>query len=129
QGITVRETQSEADLQRLYEIYATTGTRQGFIVRPLEYYLNLWQSFQKAGLAHILVAEHNDSILAGIVLFHFGQTVWYFYGMSSNEHRDLQPNYALQWTAIRWAKSRGYQTYDWWGAPNEFNENYSMWGV
>lgn len=129
QGVTVRAAQSENDLRALYDIYATTGSRQGFIVRPWSYYFDLWESFRTANLAHILMAEHAGQTLAGVVLFHFAQRVWYFYGMSSNDQRDLQPNYALQWAAIRWAKSQGYQLYDWWGAPNEFVEADSMWGV
>ena len=29
------------------------------------------------------------------------------------------PTYALQWAAIRWARSRGCTTYDLWGVPDE----------
>lgn len=127
--IEVRATSDEGDLRQLYAIYAETGDRQAFIVRPWEYYRDLWTSFIEAGLAHVLVATYKDQILSGAVLFHFGQRTWYFYGMSSNEERDRQPNYAIQWAAIRWAKAQGYQTYDWWGAPNEFIESDAMWGV
>lgn len=127
-GVTVRAG-TEADLRPLYDIYAVTGQRQDFIIRPWEYYYDLWTTFMKVGLAHVLVAEHEGKVLAGCVLFHFAERVWYFYGMSSNTYRDLQPNYGLQWAALRWAKEQGYHTYDWWGAPNEFNEQDPMWGV
>lgn len=128
QGVIVRDG-AEADLRPLYDIYALTGQRQDFIIRPWEYYHDLWTSFMAGRLAHVLVAEHEAQILAGCVLFHFADRVWYFYGMSSNEARDLQPNYAIQWAALRWAKANGYATYDWWGAPNTFVETDSMWGV
>lgn len=39
------------------------------------------------------------------------------------------PNYLLQWESMRWAKAHGYTTYDMWGAPNQFDESDSMWGV
>ena len=39
------------------------------------------------------------------------------------------PNHLLQWAAIRWAKAQGCERYDFWGAPDEFNENDAMWGV
>jgi peptidoglycan pentaglycine glycine transferase (the first glycine) len=60
------------------------------------------------------------------------------YGASSNEHRDRKPNHALQWEAIRWAKSRGCATYDLWGIPDEdeatleaqFQKRHDgLWGV
>ena len=63
------------------------------------------------------------------MLFHFGPKAWYFYGMSSNEGRERMPTYLLQWEAIRWAQARGYATYDFWGAPDEFREDAPMWGV
>ncbi len=127
--VVVRATHNETDWRTLYDLYATTGQRQDFAIRPWDYYCRLWSTFHAAGLARILVAEYQEQILAGIVLFHFGERVWYFYGMSSGEHRDRQPNYALQWAAIRWAKTEGYKIYDWWGAPNVFTEDDPMWGV
>ncbi len=127
-GVTVRDGTAD-DLRTLYNIYALTGQRQDFIIRPWDYYRDLWEAFMLGELAHVLVAEHEGRVLAGCVLFHFADTAWYFYGMSSNEHRDLQPNYAIQWAALCWAKAKGYQTYDWWGAPNEFVEADPMWGV
>jgi lipid II:glycine glycyltransferase (peptidoglycan interpeptide bridge formation enzyme) len=39
------------------------------------------------------------------------------------------PNYALQWEAIRWAKSRGCTTYDLWGAPDVLEPEDPLWGV
>lgn len=128
-AVTVRTTRDQVDFRTLYEIYAVTGQRQGFITRPFEYYLDLWNTMLSAGFAQVFIAETERKALAGVILFGFSQTAWYFYGMSSNEGRDLQPTYALQWAAIRWAKSQGYSVYDWWGAPDDFSESDPMWGV
>ncbi len=127
--VVVRQATSEDEWRALYELYLVTGERQEFTIRPWAYYHQLWQSFHQAGMAHILMAEYQDELLGGVVLFHFGARVWYFYGMSADVHRDRQPNYALQWAAIRWAKAQGYHVYDWWGAPNHFSEDDPMWGV
>lgn len=129
QGVQVRSAHTTDDFQTLYRLYEMTGQRQGFIVRPFQYYLDLWQTFIQRGIGHALIAEWEGQPIAGIVLFHFGRKAWYFYAMSSNEHRDKQPTFALQWEAIRWAKGQGYTTYDFWGAPNTFREDDPMWGV
>jgi peptidoglycan pentaglycine glycine transferase (the first glycine) len=126
--VTIRAGTS-SDLDTLYELYSTTGERNEFLVRPRTYYTRLWRYFLENGLAHILIAEHQARPIAHVILFHFATTCWYFYGASSNEERDRMPNYALQWEAIRWAKQHGYRTYDLWGAPNQFVESDSMWGV
>ncbi len=49
--------------------------------------------------------------------------------MSSDEHRDLMPNYGLQWKAIRLSKELGCETYDLWGAPDQFDGSDRMSGV
>lgn len=117
------------DLDTLYDLYTTTGQRNEFLIRPREYYLSLWGTFLQAGLAHALIAEYESKPIAQVILMHFGQTCWYFYGASSNEERNRMPTYALQWEAMKWAKSQGYTVYDMWGAPNTFTEDDSMWGV
>jgi lipid II:glycine glycyltransferase (peptidoglycan interpeptide bridge formation enzyme) len=129
QGVTVRAISSDEDLKTLYDLYTITGERQGFLIRPLDYYREAWASFIKAGLAQAFLAEWDGHPLAGLVLFHFGTKAWYFYGMSSNEERDRMPTYLLQWEAIRWAKTQGYPVYDFWGAPDDFAEDDPMWGV
>ena len=130
-GVVVREADlsRDNDLKTLYDLYNITGDRQDFVIRPLEYYREAWTRFQEAGLAHALIAEMDGKALAGLVLYHIGNRVWYFYGMSSSEQRDLQPNYTLQWNVIQWAKANHYQAYDWWGAPDIFSEDDPMWGV
>ncbi len=127
-GVTVRSG-GMADLQTLYDLYSTTGERNDFIIRPFDYYRQVWALFIEAGLAHPLIAEVEGRAVAHVILFHFGGKCWYFYGASSNAERSRMPNYALQWEAMKWAKAHGYTTYDMWGAPNTFNEADSLWGV
>jgi peptidoglycan pentaglycine glycine transferase (the first glycine) len=127
-GVTVRAGAID-DLPILYDLYRTTGERDHFLIRPSSYYQHEWRYLMEAGLAHPLIAEFEGQPIAHVILFHFGRKCWYFYGASSNAERDRMPNYLLQWEAMRWAKANGYTTYDMWGAPNEFIESDSMWGV
>ena len=117
------------DLETLYRLYQITGLRDEFMIRPFDYYKQAWQQFIAADLAHPLIAEFEGKPIAHVILFHFGEKCWYFYGASSNEERNRMPNYALQWAAIQWAKTQGYRTYDMWGAPTEFIETDPLWGV
>jgi len=117
------------DLPRFYEMYAETGRRGSFIVRPFDYYRRVWETFLRAGMAHLLLAEVEGEVVAGLILFRFGRTAWYMYGASTNRHRQLMPNHLLQWEAMRWAKAQGCTTYDWWGAPDVLEESDPMWGV
>lgn len=127
-GVRVRAGTS-ADFDLLYRLYAETSVRDGFVIRSAEYYKDVWGTLLKAGLAQPLIAEVDNESVGGVVLFKFGGTAWYFYGMSRDAHREKMPNYLLQWEAIRWARAQGCHTYDFWGAPDEFIESDSMWGV
>ncbi len=127
-GVVVRDG-GPADLARFHAMYEETGARDGFLVRPFEYYRAIWEPFLADHLAHILLAEVAGRAVAGLILFRYGPTAWYFYGASTAQDRDLMPNHALQWAAMRWAKAHGCTRYDWWGAPDVLDESDPLWGV
>lgn len=120
---------SEADLPLLFEMYAETSLRDGFVIRDQEYYQTVWRKFLSAGLADVLIAYVADDPVAALILFSFCQKSWYLYGMSRQSHREKMPNYLLQWRAIQLAKSKGSLVYDLWGAPDVFDESDPLWGV
>lgn len=127
-GVMVREARID-ELGMLYQMYAETSVRDGFVIRNQAYYLDVWQRFMAAQKAIPLVAEVDGEIVAGLVLFVFGKRAWYLHGMSTQQHREKMPNYLLQWEAMRRARELGCDTYDLWGAPDEFNPEDRMFGV
>ena len=116
-GVTVR-VGGERDFGLLYSLYAETGERDGFAIRQPGYYYDAWRSMN----AHALIAEREGVPLAAVVLFGFGGRGWYFYGMSRTEGREHMATYAVQFECLRWARARGYATYDWWGAPDRLDD-------
>jgi lipid II:glycine glycyltransferase (peptidoglycan interpeptide bridge formation enzyme) len=127
-GVVVRRGTAE-DLEMLFRMYAETAQRDGFVIRTRDYYMDAWGSFTQRGLAQPLIAEVGGVPVAGQVIYRFGKTGWYLYGMSTNQHREKMPNHLLHWEAIRWAKEQGCELYDFVGAPDELKESDSMWGV
>ena len=55
-GVVVRDG-TAADLPTFYAMYAETGGRDGFLVRPFDYYRTIWERFLADGLGHVLLAE------------------------------------------------------------------------
>jgi peptidoglycan pentaglycine glycine transferase (the first glycine) len=136
-GVTVREGTVE-DLPGFHRLMRITAERNDFGIHSQAYYQAAHQLFVPQGLAKLFLAASEGQVLAGIMAFAFGQRAWYMYGASSSEHRDLMPNYLLQWEAIKWAKDRGCFTYDLWGIPDEEEETLEreftkrsdgLWGV
>lgn len=127
-GVMVRRG-TEADFPLCCQMYVETSARDGFLIRDTSYYLDVWQRFSHCGMLTPLIAEVDGQACAAVMIFYFAKRAWYIYGMSRDLHRELMPNYLLQWEAIRLAKEKGCETYDLWGAPDHFNENDRMWGV
>jgi peptidoglycan pentaglycine glycine transferase (the first glycine) len=127
-GVQVRAG-SQQDFPLLYRMYAETSLRDGFVIRPQDYYQCVWSTFMQAGMLEPLIAELSGEILGAIMLFRFGERAWYLYGMSRDLHREKMPNYLLQWEAICRARIAGCRVYDLWGAPEIFDASDSLWGV
>lgn len=126
----------QPDLADLYKMYADTSVRGGFTIRGEDYYLTLWKQFMDPDLhtesdpaAQPIIAEFEDLAVAGAVFFRFGKRAWYLHGMSLPDHSEKMPTYLIQWEGIRWARENGCLVYDMWGAPDQFDESDSMWGV
>lgn len=136
-GVTVREGSEEA-VATFNDLLAATADRADFGIHPPEYYERAYREFAPRDLARVLLAEVDGQAVAGLMVFALPPRSWYFYGASINAHREKMPTYLLQWEAMRWAKSRGCETYDMWGIPDEDRETLEdeftersdgLWGV
>ena len=111
------------------QLMDVTGERDAFGVHTLEYYQRAYDLFHPQGGCELLIASYEGQPLAGVMVFKQGERAGYLYWASNNQHRNLMPTYLVQWEGIRWAKSNGCTVYDMWGAPDQFDESDSMWGV
>jgi lipid II:glycine glycyltransferase (peptidoglycan interpeptide bridge formation enzyme) len=127
-GVVIRRGAAD-DLPLMYQMYAETSVRDGFVIRSEGYYRRVWESFMKTGMAEVLLAEVDGEPVAGLIIFFFAGRAWYLYGMSRQAHREKMPNYLLQWEAMRAARDHGCKIYDLWGAPDQFNPDDPLWGV
>ncbi len=117
-GVTTRDGQRE-DVADFYEILETTANRDGFAIRDISYYYDIWDVIIARDLGKMFLAYVEDELVAGTIAFTLGHQAWYVYGASSNRHRNLMPNYLLQWRMIQWAKQRGCTVYDMRGVARE----------
>lgn len=115
-GVTVRRGQSK-DTATFYELAQTTAVREGFGVHAADYYRLAYDYFGP-DCCGLFIAELEGEALAALMAFRQSNTAYYFYGASSNRHRNLMAPYLIQWEAMRWAKAQGCTQYDLWGIPN-----------
>ena len=114
-GVVVKEGTRE-DLKDFHKIMVTTGIRDGFITRPLEYFERMYDCLGPKHMK-LLMAYYEEKPISGVIPIMYGNKTWYLYGASSNEHRNLMPNYLLQWEMIKIAIQNKSDIYDLRGVP------------
>ena len=127
-GVTVKEGTRE-DLKDFHKIMIETGNRDGFITRPLSYFEKMYDNMVPGGHMKILMAYYDGKPISGVIPIFYGNKTWYLYGASSNEHRNLMPNYLLQWEMIKMAIARHDDIYDFRGVSGVVDENHPQYGL
>ena len=134
-GVVIHPT---SDLDIFHSLIELTAQRDRFGAHQLDYYRRAYELFHPLGQCELFLAEYEHNPLAALMVFAYGKRAWYFYGGSSNSHRERMPNYLLQWEAMRWARSQGCNEYDFWGVPDADLETLeagftqrsdNLWGV
>jgi peptidoglycan pentaglycine glycine transferase (the first glycine) len=121
-GIVVRMGDRQ-DLPEFYRLMQITAQRAQFPVRSLDYYQQEWETLDDCKHALLLLAFYEDKPVAAHIAYAFGEHVAFFHQASSGEYGNLNPNSLLVWEQIKWAKSMGIRTYDFWGIPDEVGQS------
>ena len=130
-GVVVKNCSVER-LQDWYELYQITAKRDKITIHTYEYYKTLFELtnlYKDDFKLDLYLAEHEDDLLAGIIVAQYKGQAIYLYGASSNEKRNLMPAYALQWEAIKNAMNSGAKTYDFYGIPPADDPSHPMHGL
>ena len=127
-GVVIKEGTRE-DLKDFHKIMIETGNRDGFITRPLEYFEKMYDNMVPGGHMKLLMAYYEDKPISGVIPIFYGNKTWYLYGASSNQHRNLMPNYLLQWEMIKMAIARHDDIYDFRGVSGVVDENHPQYGL
>ena len=91
-----------------------TEVRQGFYAHDRRYFELMWETL-KEKVAHLFVARYQGEILAAWIIFKYDGKIYYPYGSSSDQHRELQAPSLMLWKTAMWGKSQGCKVYDLWG--------------
>ena len=126
-GVSVRICGKEM-VPAFSELMLTTGVRDGFVTRQPEYFANMLDNLGEHARLY-MAFDPEGTPIAGTLAIHYGDKVWYLYGASSNEHRNLMPNYLLQWSMIRWAVETGCRVYDFRGVSGDISEDNPHYGL
>lgn len=120
------------DLPAFHEVYVETARRDGFTPRPLTYFQRMWKEMRaEAGAERIrlYLARHEGHLLAATTWVKVGTHVWYSYGASTSEGRELRPSNAIQWKMIEDAHAAGASVYDLRGITDTLDPGDPLFGL
>jgi lipid II:glycine glycyltransferase (peptidoglycan interpeptide bridge formation enzyme) len=131
-GVSVEEGGGEM-LEAWYRLHEQTAVRDRIAIRSKKYFCDLFEACRtypgESPEYRILLARAQGSVVGGIILGIWKKHAWYLYGASSGTHRNLMPNYALQWRGIQIARERGCVDYDLFGIPPSDDPKHPMAGL
>jgi peptidoglycan pentaglycine glycine transferase (the first glycine) len=132
-GVVIRAVETRSDIEIFYKILVETAQRDGFLIRPVKYFLDMVECLgggPSSGIgAQIFLAEREGKPIAGALALRAGPIAWYAYGASANTDRHFMPNHLMQWTLIRWAKSLGCSLYDFRAVPSNPKPEDPLYGL
>ncbi len=116
-GVTVRGASGDGDLRALYDLYAETGLRAGFITRTWDYYRRMWGTLVTGGHAKVRLAEKDGKAVAGALTWRCGERDVYQSAATNDAGRSAYAAYALLWRCIIEARKGGARRFDFGGIP------------
>lgn len=133
-GVTVQEKNTDDAFSQYQKLTDETTRRQGFFAHTPSYHKTQWQTLPHESLppfttlsSHLLLANYNKKTLAAWILFIFKDTLYYPYGASSSEHREVMASNLIMWEVIKLGKKLGLKKFDMWGALGPDPDTTDSW--
>lgn len=120
-NVMIKQMDNNQGFEIFIKLYFQTCQRQKYHGHNYRYHRTIWKNFHKK-IAHILVAFYQDLPLAAYQLWLYKNRLYYVYGGSSDQYRNLMASNLLMWEAIRFGKIKGARVFDLWGS---LSPNYS----
>lgn len=115
-GVRIFENSSAEGMETYIQILEATTKRQGFYAHGPDYFRKMWESLGESGMLRIFHASYNDQIVTAWIMFIFNDVLYYPYGASVREHREVMANNLMMWEMIKFGKSQGCSSFDMWGS-------------
>lgn len=126
-GVQVVEDNSDEAFDEYLHLLEVTTKRQQFYAHTKNYHTTMWKTMKEAGVAHLLKAIYQGKTLTTWILFAFNKTLYYPYGASSREFREVMASSLVMWEAIRFGKKLGCTRFDLWGALGPNPDTHDSW--
>lgn len=125
--VYVKFGETDEDFEVFYKLLSDTAVRQKYFVHPKQYYKLIWDTFRPQNIVRLVTAYKDKTPLASWMLFLYEGVMYYPYGGSSMEYRNLAASTLVAWEAIKMGKRDGCKLFDMWGAAKDPKDQSDSW--
>jgi len=111
-GLKVEDANENWQLKTYYELYLQTQKRLGSPPHCYKLFENLLDAFSPNGRMRILLAKYESKPIAGMIIFRFKKTIFWWNNVTDTKSRSLNPTNLLLWNTIEWGVENGYDVMD-----------------
>lgn len=127
--IEIEKSTSPEDIHEFYAIQLQTAGRHGFVAFSEDFLTKQFAAFAPHNEAVLYTAKYNGEILAQNFMIFYGNEASYHYGVSSELGTKLSGAPLLHMEAMRDARERGIERYNFWGIVGEDETWHRFYGV
>jgi len=113
--IKIIKSQDLTDIEKFNNLYQETVNRHHFVPFPLDYLKNEFLAFSPDNQITVYLGKYKNEIVSGGIFIFWQGMAFYHHGASSLKYPKIPVSYLLLWEAIKEAKNRGYQKFNFWG--------------
>jgi lipid II:glycine glycyltransferase (peptidoglycan interpeptide bridge formation enzyme) len=134
-GVEIEIDSKVASLNELLRLHDETVKRQKYKDRSSNYIRTVWETINSIEYStgfdeyeaktFIASAIFEGKVLSSWFLICYGDTIYYPYGGSSEENKNVMATYLLVWEIMKWGKLNGYKNFDLMGVAKDKSDGYS----
>lgn len=119
----------EKDLNEFEKVYLETAGRHSFTPFPEKYLKRELEAFKDDNEIVIFSGKYQGETVSSAMIIYWSNRAFYHQGASSSKYSKIPISYLLQWEAIKEAKRRGCEIYNFWGVVPDNEKNHPWAGL
>ena len=110
EGVSVRISNSIESLTEFYRLNCITRKKHGLPPQPYYFFKSLHEHIISKKNGFLMLASHQERVVAGAIYFHYGKKAIFKYGASDQIYQHLRANNLVMWEAVKKYCLDGYDT-------------------
>ena len=126
--VEIIKSQNIEDLAKFNDIYYATARRHKFTPFSLDYLQKQFSCFLPDNIL-IFLGKYKGEVVSAAIVIYWQGIGFYHHGSSLPKYNKIPVSYFLQWEAIKEAKNRACEIYNFWGIAPENKKNHPWQGL